>query len=129
MSDTEPSSKRGDAPPQSRVLALALLSALIFWAGAFAAIKLGLDGGYSPQSLALLRFLVASVAMGIAALFTRIPLPSRKSVPLLVLASLCGIPVYHILLNYAEVTVGAGPAALLINVSPVMAALLATAVL
>jgi drug/metabolite transporter (DMT)-like permease len=123
MSDTE------DASTTSPVLALALLSALIFWAGAFAAIKLGLDGGYSPQSLALLRFLVASAAMGVAALFVRIPLPNRKSLPLLVLASLCGIPIYHISLNYAEVTFGAGPAALFINVSPVMAALLAVAVL
>ena len=102
--------------------------ALVFWASAFAAIKVGLRG-YSPQSLALLRFVVASAAMGGIFAFVRVPRPTRRQLPLLLVAALAGIPIYHVSLNYAEVRVGAGPAALLINISPVMAALLAAGML
>jgi drug/metabolite transporter (DMT)-like permease len=107
---------------------VALVAALFFWASAFAAIRVGLTG-YSPQSLALLRFLVGSVAIGIMVGFTSFRMPARRDWPFLILAALVGGPAYHVSLNYAEVTVAAGPAALLINTSPVMAALLAAFVL
>lgn len=109
-------------------LLAALLAALIFWASAFAAIRVGLRA-FSPQSFALLRFLVASVAVCGFGLVGSLRLPSRRDVPLLVLAAVAGIPLYHVSLNVAEVTVGAGTAALLINISPVMAALLAAVAL
>jgi drug/metabolite transporter (DMT)-like permease len=144
MSDTDRSSGEGDgapvalayeahpqpapAPAPAAWLAVALGAALLFWASAFAAIRVGLRG-YSPQSLALLRFLVASVGMAVFAASVPFRLPARRMLPVLVLAAIAGIPVYHVSLNYAEVTVGAGPAALLINTSPVMAALLAAALL
>jgi drug/metabolite transporter (DMT)-like permease len=125
-----------DSPPvpahanaRAAWLPVALVLSLVFWASAFAAIKVGLDGGYSPQSLALLRFLVASVAVGMIAFSLHVRRPKRSDLPLLLVAAVCGVPVYHVSLNYAEVTVGAGPAALLINVSPVMAALIAIGML
>ncbi|MCC2667478.1 MAG: eamA, partial [Gammaproteobacteria bacterium] len=40
---------------------LALLTTVVLWASAFVAIRAGLQG-YSPGGLALLRFLIASVA-------------------------------------------------------------------
>ena len=130
ISDPSPPSSgaREQDGPRSGWLALALVLSLLFWASAFAAIRVGLRG-YSPQSLALLRFLVASVGVGALAAFLPIRRPNRSDLPLLLVAAVAGIPVYHVSLNYAEVTVGAGPAALLINVSPVMAALLAIAML
>jgi drug/metabolite transporter (DMT)-like permease len=112
----------------SVVLGAALLAALLFWASAFAAIRVGLRA-FSPQSLALLRFLVASIAVGGFAIVGSLRLPSRRDLPLLLLAAVCGIPVYHVALNTAEKHVSAGTAALLINTSPVMAALLAAAAL
>jgi drug/metabolite transporter (DMT)-like permease len=112
----------------SVLLGAALLAALIFWASAFAAIRVGLQA-FSPQSLALLRFLVASIAVCGFALVGSLRLPSRRDLPLLLLAAVCGIPIYHVALNTAEKHVTAGTAALLINTSPVMAALLAAAVL
>jgi drug/metabolite transporter (DMT)-like permease len=117
--------ERENAHAQLPWLGIALAAALFFWASAFTAIRVGLQA-YSPQSLALLRFLVGSIAMGAIAPFVRLPWPTRQQLPLLIVAAVAGIPVYHVSLNYAEVKVGAGPAALLINVSPVMAALLAT---
>jgi drug/metabolite transporter (DMT)-like permease len=118
----------GKRDRSSIVLAAALLAALLFWASAFAAIRVGLRA-FSPQSLALLRFLVASVAVGGFAAIGSLRLPSRRDLPLLLLAAVAGIPVYHVALNTAERFVSAGTAALLINTSPVMAALLAAAAL
>jgi drug/metabolite transporter (DMT)-like permease len=79
--------------------------------------------------LALLRFLVASIAVCGFGFFGSLRLPGRRDLPLLLLAAIAGIPVYHVALNTAEKHVGAGTAALLINTSPVMAAMLAAAVL
>jgi drug/metabolite transporter (DMT)-like permease len=118
----------GDQPSSSVAPSLALLAALLFWASAFAAIRVGLRA-FSPPSLALLRFLVASVAVCGFAFVGSLRLPGRRDIPLLILAAVAGIPVYHVSLNTAEQYVGAGTAALLINTSPVMAALLAAAAL
>jgi drug/metabolite transporter (DMT)-like permease len=72
---------------------------------------------------------VASVAVAGFGFVGSFRLPSRRDRPLLILAAVCGIPVYHVALNTAERYVSAGTAALLINTSPVMAALLAAAAL
>ena len=52
--------ERESAPRPSAVpwLSIALLMSLLFWASAFAAIRVGLRA-YSPQSLAFLRFITA----------------------------------------------------------------------
>ncbi len=43
---------------------IAVATAIILWASAFVGIRAGLHG-YSPEGLALLRFLVASIVMGL----------------------------------------------------------------
>lgn len=96
---------------------------LILWASAFAAIRLGLTG-YRPGELAVFRFLLASLVLAVYALAVRMPLPERRDWPEIGLAGLLGITVYHLTLNYGEVTVGAGPAAFLVNAAPVITAVL-----
>jgi len=56
-------------------------------------------------------------------------LPAREDVPRIALAGLLGITVYHVALNYGEVTVTAGAASLIISASPIITALLSTALL
>lgn len=104
---------------------LALAVTLVFWASAFAGIRAGLEA-YTPGSLALLRFLVASAVMVGYATATRMPLPALKDVPLLFLVGCLGVSIYHTALNYGEVTVSAGAASLFIASGPVFTALLAT---
>jgi drug/metabolite transporter (DMT)-like permease len=104
---------------------LSLGTTVVLWASAFAAIRAGLEG-YTPGHLTLLRFLVASVALAAYALATRLRLPRLRDLPPIALAGLLGITVYHTTLNYGEVTVTAGSAALLVNTAPVFTALLAT---
>lgn len=107
---------------------VALAVTIILWASAFAGIRAGLEA-YSPGQLALLRFMIASVALGIVALLTRMRLPSLRDVPAMFLLGFVGFAVYHLALNYGELSVSAGAASLIVASSPVFTALLAAAFL
>jgi drug/metabolite transporter (DMT)-like permease len=98
---------------------------LLFWASAFAAIRVGLTA-YEPGHLALLRFLIASAVLGVYAVVTRMRLPEVRDLPAVLLMGLVGITLYHVPLNYGEVTVTAGAASLLISSAPTFTALLAS---
>lgn len=107
---------------------LALVITTVFWASAFAGIRAGLEA-YGPGQVALFRFLVASAVLAGYAALTRMRMPERKDIPAVFLAGLLAFAVYHVLLNYGEVTVSAGSASILIATAPVFTALLAVAFL
>jgi drug/metabolite transporter (DMT)-like permease len=104
----------------------ALAVTTIFWASAFAGIRVGLEA-YGPGQVALMRFLVASVVLAAYAAITRMRLPERRDLPAVFLAGFLAFTVYHVALNYGEVTVSAGAASILINTAPLFTALLAVA--
>jgi drug/metabolite transporter (DMT)-like permease len=52
-------------------------------------------------------------------------LPERRDLPAIFLAGFLAFTVYHVALNYGEVTVSAGAASILINTAPLFTALLA----
>ena len=106
-----------------RVLAT-LAVTTILWASAFAGIRAGLEA-YGPGQVALIRFLVASAVLAGYAAITRMRLPERRDLPAVFLAGFLAFTVYHVALNYGEVTVTAGAASLLINTAPIFTALLA----
>ena len=101
-----------------------MLALTIFlWSSAFVGIRIGLTG-YSPGSLALFRFLVASVCMIIVyhqRFYQKIPLFARLQ---LILLGIIGIGVYNICLNFGELTVSAGIASFIIGLMPVITLLL-----
>lgn len=101
---------------------------IIFWASAFAGIRAGLQE-YSPGHVALVRLLVAAVALLVYAVIVKMPLPELRDLPVVLLGGFLAFTVYHVALNYGEVTVAAGPASLLVNTAPIFTALLATAFL
>jgi drug/metabolite transporter (DMT)-like permease len=112
---------------------LAIAGVLLLWASAFAGIRAGLrltpagelgPDGYGPGELALLRFGTASTVLALYALATRMRLPSRSDLPGLALSGFLGISLYHVALNFGEVTVQAGAASLLISAAPVFTVLL-----
>ena len=113
---------------------LALVGTLVLWASAFAAIRAALAGppplagpdGYGPVHLALLRFVVASAVLLAYAFATRMRLPELRDVPRIAAAGLLAVPVYHVALNFGEVTVSAGAASLIIAAQTVFVAILAT---
>lgn len=111
---------------------LAIAGVLLLWASAFAGIRAGMrlasgrpgPGGYGPGELALLRFGTASLALAGYGLARRMKLPEKRDLPMIALAGFLGISVYHVALNFGEVTVQAGAASLLISAGPVFTALL-----
>ncbi len=107
---------------------LAVALTLIFWASAFAGIKVGLTA-YSPGNLVLLRFLTASFVLLIYAIITHMALPEKKDIPMLLILGFVGITIYHIALTFGELRVTAGSASLLIASAPVFTAILAMVIL
>jgi drug/metabolite transporter (DMT)-like permease len=106
---------------------LALLAAFVtvgLWASAFVGIR---DAGHhiSPGALSLGRLLVATLALGVLVLARREPMPPRSDWPRLALVGLLWLGAYNVLLNAAERHVDAGTAAMLVNIGPVLIALLA----
>jgi drug/metabolite transporter (DMT)-like permease len=119
-------------PPDARrkeLLALgAALITVTLWASAFVGIRsAGRD--LSPGALTLCRLLVASAVLGALVLARREPLPARRDLPGIVLCGLLWFGVYNVALNEAERRVDAGTAAMLVNVGPVLIAVLAGVIL
>jgi len=111
----------------------AIAATLLLWASAFAGIRAGMrlspDGvpgpdGYGPGQVALLRFGTASAVLAVFAILTRMRPPGRRDLPRIAIAGILGITVYHVALNFGELTVSAGAASLLISAGPVFTALL-----
>jgi drug/metabolite transporter (DMT)-like permease len=107
---------------------LVLLS--FIWGLAFVAIRV-LDTELSFINLTLLRWFVASA--GYLSLLPFVGRPrapfSRVDLPRLLLIGFFNVAGYHLSLNYAEITVSAGLAGLLISLGPVFSALLAVTLL
>lgn len=117
---------RGPATPWLPVAAGVLT--LVLWASAFVGIR-HLGSAVPPGALSLGRLLVAAAALG-ALLLTR-PAharrwPARRHVPLLLLCGASWFGIYNLALNAAEQRIDAGTAALVVQVGPILVALLAT---
>ena len=117
--------------PSDRERALALGAALVtvsLWASAFVGIR-SASRQLSPEALALGRLTIASVALGLVVLVRREPLPSRRDLPAIAFCGVVWFGAYNVALNEAERRVDAGTAAMLVNVGPILIALLAGLVL
>ena len=117
--------------PAERERLLALGAALVtvsLWASAFVGIR---DAGqhFSPGALALGRLSIASLALGLIVLWRREPLPSRRDLGVIAFVGVFWFGLYNIALNEAERRVDAGTAAMLVNVGPILIAILAGLIL
>jgi drug/metabolite transporter (DMT)-like permease len=106
-------------------IAVALSLTILLWASAFAGIRAGLSS-YSPESLALLRYLTAAAALALYALLTRQPLPARRDLPWIALIGFFGFALYNVALNAGELKISAGTASLIVASAPIYVALLAS---
>jgi drug/metabolite transporter (DMT)-like permease len=117
--------------PAERERMLALGAALVtvtLWASAFVGIR---DAArhFSPGALALGRLTIASLALGLIVLARREPLPSRRDLGVIAFVGVFWFGLYNLALNEAERRVDAGTAAMLVNVGPILIAVLAGFVL
>jgi len=104
---------------------IAIAITIFLWASGFVGIRAGLQG-YSPEGLALFRYLIASVCMAI--IYYR--MPSRNTVRTVDALALMGvgaigIGVYNITLNYGELTVSSGMASFITSQAPIITTILA----
>lgn len=126
MSEPEDTIRR--ARRERLLAAAAAMITVVLWASAFVGIRAAGED-VSAGALSLLRLLIGSAALGLFVLLRRDPLPPRRDVPGLVVCGLLWFGVYNVALNEAERRIDAGTAAMLVNVGPVIIALLAGVVL
>ncbi|MEV4417637.1 DMT family transporter [Catellatospora sp. NPDC049609] len=118
---------------ESRTGTLALVAALVtvlLWASAFVAIRY-VGRELSAGALSLGRLIVAAVVLGAMmvaddrrAAVPR-PWPGRRHWPRLLIVGVVWFGVYNVALNQAERLIDAGTAAMLVNVGPLLIAILA----
>jgi drug/metabolite transporter (DMT)-like permease len=97
---------------------------LVLWASAFVAIR-HLADTFTAGSLSLGRLLVGAVCLGVVALSRGVPRPTGRQWVSLVTIGVLWFGIYNVALNAGEQHVDAGTAVMLIQVSPVLVALLA----
>ena len=98
---------------------------IALWASAFVGIRYAVES-YHPGSLALLRYLIASVCM--IFIWKKNPGPSvirKQDILPLLLTGILGIALYNITLNHAEISISAGEASFMVAQTPVLNAVLA----
>lgn len=119
-------------PPTSRLATAAIAVTVLLWASAFVAIR-HVGDAVSPAALTLGRCLVASVVLGLLLVRrhhrTPVARPSRRDAVRLLLIGVLWFGLYNVALNAAEQRVDAGTAAMLVNIGPLLVAVLAALVL
>jgi drug/metabolite transporter (DMT)-like permease len=116
------------APPRQALVLGAALTTVALWASAFVGIRAA-GHDLSAGALTLGRLLVGSLALGALVAVRRESLPPRQDLPRLLATGVLWFGVYNLALNEAERHVDAGTAAMLVNVGPVIIAVLAGIVL
>ncbi|MBV8219815.1 MAG: DMT family transporter, partial [Solirubrobacterales bacterium] len=101
---------------------------VVLWASAFVGIR-SAGGPLGAGPLALLRLLVGSVALSALLLARREGLPPRTALRGIVVCGVLWFGVYNVALNAAERRVDAGTAAMLVNIGPILIAILAGSIL
>jgi drug/metabolite transporter (DMT)-like permease len=102
----------------------AIAVTLVLWSSAFVAIRhLGHD--VTPGALSLGRLLVASIALTLLLLRSRRVRLSGREVVLLLVCGVAWFGIYNIALNDSERRIDAATAAMLVQVGPIIVALLA----
>ncbi|MFE9253110.1 DMT family transporter [Streptomyces sp. NPDC007088] len=107
----------------SRAALLAAAVTVVLWASAFVSIR-SAGAAYSPGALALGRLLTGALVLGALALVRRTGWPPRAAWPGIAVSGVLWFGAYMVLLNWGEREVDAGTAAMLVNVGPLLIALL-----
>ena len=106
----------------------ALVATVFIWASSYSAIRAALEA-FGPGQVAIARLAVASAVLVFYALAVRMRLPEKRDLPAVLLSGFLAFAVYHVALNFGQITVSAGAASILIGTAPIFTALWATAFL
>jgi drug/metabolite transporter (DMT)-like permease len=112
-----------DAPRTDWLALGAALVTVVLWASAFVGIRAVIDD-FSPGALALGRLLTGAGVLTIVVAIRRPARPSRRALPFIVASGVLWFALYTVTLNTAERFVDAGTASMLVNVGPILIAIL-----
>jgi drug/metabolite transporter (DMT)-like permease len=101
----------------------AALVTVVLWASAFVSIR-SAGGAYSPGALALGRLLSGVVVLGVMLVVRGEGLPPRSAWRGIAISGALWFGFYMVVLNWGEQQVDAGTAALVVNIGPILIALL-----
>ncbi|MCM1970636.1 DMT family transporter [Streptomyces sp. ZAF1911] len=96
---------------------------VVLWASAFVSIR-SAAAHFGPGALAFGRLLTASVALGLVLVVKRVPPPPRQAWPGILVSGVLWFGLYMVTLNWGEQLVDAGTAAMIVNIGPIVIALL-----
>ncbi|MGP3923467.1 DMT family transporter [Streptomyces sp. 8N616] len=96
---------------------------VVLWASAFVSIRSSV-GHFGPGALAFGRLLAGAVVLGVVLVVRGGGLPPRRAWPGIVTSGVLWFGGYMVALNWGEREVDAGTAAMIVNVGPVLVALL-----
>lgn len=105
-----------------KALAAAAVTVLL-WSSAFVSIR-SAGEHYHPGALALGRLLAGSLVLALFLLIRREGLPSRGAWPGIIASGVLWFGAYMVALNWGEQLVDAGTAAMVVNIGPIVIALL-----
>ncbi|GGN90285.1 membrane protein [Streptomyces albiflavescens] len=121
--------RRAPHPRRAELLAAgAATVTVVLWASAFVSIR-SAGAAYSPGALALGRLLAGAVALGAVCLVRREGWPPRAAWRGIAISGLLWFGFYMVVLNWGEQQVDAGTAALVVNIGPILIALLGSRLL
>lgn len=102
---------------------LAATTTVVLWASAFVAIR-GAGAHFSPGALALGRLVAGALTLSVILLARGEGFPPRAAWPGILGAGVLWFGVYMVALNWGEQQVDAGTAAMIVNIGPILIALL-----
>ncbi|MEW1613183.1 MULTISPECIES: DMT family transporter [unclassified Streptomyces] len=116
------------APARSWRATAAACTTVVLWASAFVSIR-SAGEAYSPGALALGRLLSGVLVLGTILLVRREGLPGRGAWRGIITSGVLWFGLYMVALNWGEQEVDAGTAAMLVNIGPILMALMGTRML
>ena len=111
-----------------RAAAAAAVVTVLLWASAFVSIR-SAGSAYSPGALALGRLASGALALGAISLVRREGVPPRSAWRGIAISGVLWFGFYMVVLNWGEQQVDAGTAALVVNIGPILIALLGSRLL
>lgn len=119
---TRASNRRLWAAPSSALIAAGIT--VVLWASAFVGIR-AVGADFSPGPLTLGRLLIGSLVLGGVVVVRGLVLPRGRALLYVLMYGLLWFAGYNIALNAAEQSLDAGTAAMLVQIAPVIVAILA----
>lgn len=99
---------------------------VVLWSTSYVATKI-IVASFSPGPVAVLRCIAAAAALAaVAAALKKLRPPKMRDLPIFLVSSLCGLGIYFPVFNYGMTMVGPTTSCVIISLTPVLAAVLAS---